>query len=137
MKPRLSGDCSGNHISEGLNFPSFSGKYASQSLKRACKQAQYSTLPILHLNECWYWPTQYQICQGVTFTFPHISMISSTHQGMKKVCKHTTLTLSLPAVIKTEFLLTISIQSQVDKWWVNRKISISGLSFDSIPNSRN
>ena len=91
LKPRLSGDCSGNHISEGLNFPSYSGKYASQSLKRACKQAQYSTLSILHPNECWYWPTLYQICQGVTFTFPHISMISSTHHGMKKVRKHTNL----------------------------------------------
>ena len=45
------------------------------------------------------------------------------------------LTLSLPAVTKTEFLLTISIQSQVDKWRVNRKISVSGLSYDSIPNS--
>ena len=51
------------------------------------------------------------------------------------ISKFSPLTLSLPAVTKTEFLLTISIQSQVDKWRVNRKISVSGLSYDSIPNS--
>ena len=48
-----------------------------------------------------------------------------------------TLTLSLSVVTKTEFLLTISIQSQIDKWCEYRKISINGLSFDSVPNSPN
>ena len=36
------------------------------------------------------------------------------------------LTLSLPQVTKTEFLLTISIQNQPDKWWEWRKLSILG-----------
>ena len=34
------------------------------------------------------------------------------------------LNLSPPVVTKTEFLLTISIQSQIDKWWEYRKISV-------------
>ena len=34
------------------------------------------------------------------------------------------LTLSLPVETKIEFLLTISIQSQVDNWWEYRKKSI-------------
>ena len=40
-------------------------------------------------------------------------------------------------VTKTEFLLTISIQYYVDKWWELRKISIIGLLIDPVPNSPN
>ena len=45
------------------------------------------------------------------------------------------LTLQLPWVTKTEFLLTILIQYQAGKWWESRKISIMGLLIDLIPNS--
>ena len=34
---------------------------------------------------------------------------------------------------KTEFLLTILIQYQPDKWWEQRKISIRGLLIDPVP----
>ena len=37
------------------------------------------------------------------------------------------LTLSLPCVTKTEFLLTISIHHQTGKWWEYRKISVREL----------
>ena len=48
------------------------------------------------------------------------------------------LTLSPPVKTKTEFLLTISIQSQVDKQWEYRKISIRDYHLTlSIPNSPN
>ena len=40
-----------------------------------------------------------------------------------KVFGYSDLTLSLPCVTKTEFLLTISIQHQTGKWWEYRKIS--------------
>ena len=38
---------------------------------------------------------------------------------------------------KTEFLLTISIQYHVYKWWESRKISIMGLLIDPVPNFPN
>ena len=38
---------------------------------------------------------------------------------------------------KTEFLLTISIQYQAEKWWEQRKISIWGQLVDPILNSLN
>ena len=38
---------------------------------------------------------------------------------------------------KTEFLLTILIQYQVDKWWEKRKILTKRLLVDPIPNSPN
>ena len=46
-----------------------------------------------------------------------------------KLCdsKSSDLTLSLPCVTKTEFLLTISIQHQTGKWWEYRKISLREL----------
>ena len=44
-------------------------------------------------------------------------------------------TLQLPWVTKTEFLLTISIQDQPDKWRELRKISIWGKLVDPILNS--
>ena len=47
------------------------------------------------------------------------------------------LTLELPWVTKTEFLLTISIQYQVDRWWELRKILFRGLLVDPIPDSPN
>ena len=47
------------------------------------------------------------------------------------------LTLQLPWVTKTEFLLTISIQYQADEWWEYRQILIWGLLVDPIPNSLN
>ena len=37
---------------------------------------------------------------------------------------------------KTEFLLTISIQNQEDKWWEPGKVSNRGLLVDPIPNSQ-
>ena len=47
------------------------------------------------------------------------------------------LTLKLPWATETEFLITISIKYQADKWWEKRKISIRGLLVDPIPNSPN
>ena len=47
------------------------------------------------------------------------------------------LTLQLPWVTKSEFLLTISIQYQADKWWEYRKMSVWELWVDPIPNSPN
>ena len=47
------------------------------------------------------------------------------------------LTLLLPLVIKTEFLLTLSVQYQEDKWWESRKMSVWGPLVDLIPNYPN
>ena len=46
------------------------------------------------------------------------------------------LTLQLPWVTKSEFLLTISIQNQEGKWWEPRKVSVRGLVVDPILNSQ-
>ena len=35
--------------------------------------------------------------------------------------------LMMHFLFKTDFLLTISIQYQADKWWEKRKISVRGL----------
>ena len=47
------------------------------------------------------------------------------------------LTFKLPWVTKREFLLTISIEYQANKWWEQRKISITGLLVDPVPNAPN
>ena len=47
-----------------------------------------------------------------------------------------TLPIKLPWVTKTEFLLTISIQNQEDKWWESRKVSTRGLLVDPATNSQ-
>ena len=39
--------------------------------------------------------------------------------------------------MKRDFLLTVSIPYQADKWWDLGKISIRGLLVDPIPNSLN
>ena len=51
------------------------------------------------------------------------------------VCLIISLALSLPSVTKTEFLITILIQYQGDKWWEYTKISIRWLQVDLTPNS--
>ena len=40
-------------------------------------------------------------------------------------------------MIKTEFLLAMSIQYQADKWWEQRNISRRGFLVDPLPNSQN
>ena len=47
-----------------------------------------------------------------------------------------TLPLKLPWMTKTEFLLTISIQNQEDKWWESRKVSTRVLLVDPATNSQ-
>ena len=47
---------------------------------------------------------------------PHSSLYISSLVQTRKMCK-IPLTFKLPWVTKTEFLLTVSIQYQTDKWW--------------------